>query len=164
MSSPRSGVRDFTPRTIDDHNDGSRHRDRSENKFYGWRERYGKVNEHNGRVSRNFWLENWEKQPIIAFHPKNPPEGYRRLTLMMLAPHIVAVSPASLWRALSAGNLRLRSRRTPFASLRTPSVGVPSRCTGPRSALLPPNAASEWRPSLPTRSASVAFSCVRSLS
>jgi hypothetical protein len=30
-------------------------------------------------------------------------------------------------------------------------------------ALLPPNAASEWRPSLPARSASVAFSCVRSV-
>ncbi len=24
-------------------------------KFYDWRERYGKVNEHNGRVPRDFW-------------------------------------------------------------------------------------------------------------
>ena len=26
-------------------------------KFYDWRERYGKVNEHNGWVPRDFWLE-----------------------------------------------------------------------------------------------------------
>ena len=34
-------------------------------KFYDWRERYGKVNEHNGWVPRDFWLEEWEKQAII---------------------------------------------------------------------------------------------------
>ena len=28
-------------------------------KFYDWRERYGKVNEHNGWVPRDFWLEDW---------------------------------------------------------------------------------------------------------
>jgi hypothetical protein len=53
-------------------------------KFYNWRERYGKVNEHNGWVPRDFWLEDWEKQAIIGFHLKNPLEGYRRLTFMML--------------------------------------------------------------------------------
>jgi hypothetical protein len=35
-------------------------------KLYDWRERYGKVNEHNGWVSRDFWLEDWEKQAIIG--------------------------------------------------------------------------------------------------
>ena len=65
-------------------------------KFYGWRERYGKVNEHNGWVPRDFWLDDWEKQAIIAFHLKNPLEGYRRLTFMMLDADIVAVSPASV--------------------------------------------------------------------
>ena len=65
-------------------------------KFYGWRERYGKVNEHNRWVPRDFWLEDWEKQAIIAFHLKNPLEGYRRLTFMMLDADIVAVSPASV--------------------------------------------------------------------
>ena len=44
-------------------------------KFYDWRERYGKVNEHNGWVPRDFWLEEWEKQAIIGFHLKNPLEG-----------------------------------------------------------------------------------------
>ena len=40
-------------------------------KFYDWRDRYGKVNEHNGWVPRDFWLEDWEKQAIIGFHLKN---------------------------------------------------------------------------------------------
>ena len=64
-------------------------------KFYAWRERYGRVNEHNGWIPRDFWLEEWEKQAIINFHRKNPLEGYRRLTFMMLDADLVAVSPAS---------------------------------------------------------------------
>ena len=76
-------------------------------KFYDWRERYGHVNEHNAWVPRDFWLEDWEKQAIIAFHQKNPLEGYRRLTFMMLDANIVAASPSSVWRVLSqAGLLR----------------------------------------------------------
>ena len=67
-------------------------------KFYDWRERYGKVNEHNVWVPRDFRLEEWEKQAIIGFHLKNPLEGYRRLTFMMLDADIVAVSPSSVWR------------------------------------------------------------------
>jgi putative transposase len=69
-------------------------------KFYDWRDRYGKVNEHNGWVPSDFWLEDWEKQAIIGFHLKNPLEGYRRLTFMMLDADIVAVSPSSVWRVL----------------------------------------------------------------
>ena len=34
-------------------------------KIYDWRQRYGCVNEHNGWVPRDFWLEDWEKQAII---------------------------------------------------------------------------------------------------
>jgi putative transposase len=29
----------------------------SSSKVYDWRERYGRVNEHNGWVPRDFWLE-----------------------------------------------------------------------------------------------------------
>src|SRR5246127_416454 len=36
-------------------------------KFYDWRERYGRVNEHNGWVPRDFWLEPWEKEAIIGW-------------------------------------------------------------------------------------------------
>jgi hypothetical protein len=67
-------------------------------KFYEWRERYGKANEHNGWVPRDFWLEEWEKKAIVDFHLKNPLEGYRRLTFMMLDADVVAVSPSSVWR------------------------------------------------------------------
>jgi len=36
------------------------------------------------------WLEDWDKQAIIGFHLKNPLEGYRRLTFMMLDADVVA--------------------------------------------------------------------------
>jgi hypothetical protein len=49
-------------------------------KFYDWQVRYGKVNEHNAWVPRDFWLEVWEKRAIIEFHDRYPLEGYRRLT------------------------------------------------------------------------------------
>ena len=76
-------------------------------KFYSWRRRYGSVNEHNGWVPRDFWLEEWEKQAILDFYREHPLEGYRRLTFMMLDADIVAVSPSSVWRVLSrAGLLR----------------------------------------------------------
>jgi putative transposase len=41
-------------------------------KFYDWRERYGRVNEHNGWIPRDFWLEAWEKAAIIQFHRDHP--------------------------------------------------------------------------------------------
>jgi len=76
-------------------------------KFYSWRKRYGLVNEHNGWIARDFWLEEWEKKAIVDFHLKNPLEGYRRLTFMMLDADVVAVSPSSVWRVLGqAGLLR----------------------------------------------------------
>jgi putative transposase len=81
-------------------------------KFYSWRERYGRVNEHNGWIPRDFWLENWEKKAIVEFHVKNPLEGYRRLTFMMLDADVVAVSPSSVWRVLGqAGLLKKWNRK-----------------------------------------------------
>ena len=38
----------------------------SPSKFNEWRTRYGKVNEHNGWIPRDTWLEEWEKQVILA--------------------------------------------------------------------------------------------------
>ena len=74
-------------------------------KFYSWRDRYGKVNEHNGLVPRDFWLADSEKKAIIDFHLKNPLEGYRRLTFMMIDQDVVAVSPSSVWRVLGQAGL-----------------------------------------------------------
>lgn len=75
-------------------------------KFYSWQQRYGRVNEHNAWIPRDFWLEPWERQAILDFQGQFPLEGYRRLTFMMLDANVVAVSPASVWRVLHhAGRL-----------------------------------------------------------
>ena len=74
-------------------------------KYYQWKDRYGMVNEHNAWVPRDHWLEDWEKQAIIAFYQDNPLEGYRRLTYMMMDADIVAVSPTSVYRVLKAAGL-----------------------------------------------------------
>jgi transposase InsO family protein len=81
--------------------------------FYNWAQRYGKANEHNGRIPRDHWLEDWEKRAIIDFHGRHPLEGYRRLTYMMLDADIVAVSPSSVYRVLKAAGLMDRWNRGP---------------------------------------------------
>ena len=82
-------------------------------KFYDWQSRYGRVNEHNGWVPRDFWLEGWEKRAVVEFHERYPLEGYRRLTLMMLDANVVAVSPASVWRVLHHAGLLSRWKCKP---------------------------------------------------
>lgn len=77
-------------------------------KFYDWASRYGKVNEHNGWIPRDFWLEDWERQAIIDFHLGHPLDGYRRLAFMMLDADVVAASPSSVWRVLRDAGLLKR--------------------------------------------------------
>ncbi|MBU3944456.1 MAG: IS3 family transposase [Proteobacteria bacterium] len=85
----------------------------SKSKFYTWIKRYGKVNEHNAPIPRDFWLELWEREAIIKFAENNPLEGYRRLTFMMLDQDIVAVSPSSTWRVLTkAGMLQKWNKKS----------------------------------------------------
>lgn len=72
-------------------------------KFYDWAKRYGRVNEHNGAMPRDFWLEEWEKEAILRYFDSHPLEGYRRLCFMMLDANVVAVSPATVYRVLKAG-------------------------------------------------------------
>jgi transposase InsO family protein len=82
-------------------------------KYYDWQNRYGKANEHNALVPRDFWLEDREKKAIIDFYLEHPLEGYRRLTFMMLDRNVVAVSPSSVYRVLSgAGLLRRWNNKT----------------------------------------------------
>ena len=82
-----------------------------EGKFYEWKNRYGKVNEHNGQIPRDWWLEDWEKQAIVDFHLQYPLEGYRRLCFMMLDRDIVAVGRPHMdgqilaYEGFTAGNL-----------------------------------------------------------
>jgi putative transposase len=81
-------------------------------KFYNWRLRYGKVNEHNSWIPRDFWLTDAERQAIIKYYGDNPLEGYRRLTYMMMDEDIVAVSPSSVYRVLlNAGLLNRWNNR-----------------------------------------------------
>ena len=82
-------------------------------KFYDWKDRYGKVNEHNGAVPRDHWLTEAEKAAIIAYHEQHPLEGYRRLTFMMLDADVVAASPSSVYRVLHAAGLLDRWQRSP---------------------------------------------------
>jgi len=78
-------------------------------KFHQWKSRYGKVNEHNALVPRDWWLEQWERQAILAYHDRRPLNGYRRLAFMMLDDDVVAVSPTSVYRVLKqAGRLDRR--------------------------------------------------------
>lgn len=81
-------------------------------KYFTWRKRYGKANEHNAWVPRDHWLEEWERQAILDFHERYPLEGYRRLTFMMLDQDVVAVSPSSVYRVLAkAGRLERWNRQ-----------------------------------------------------
>ncbi len=85
----------------------------SEGKFYEWRDRYGKVNEHNGWIPRDHWLTPDERQRIVEFHLEHPLEGYRRLTYMMLDADVVAASPATVYRVLHGAGLLRRFQYQP---------------------------------------------------
>lgn len=81
----------------------------SRSKFYGWKSRYGRPNEHNGAMPRDHWREPWEEEAIVGFHDEYPLEGYRRLTFMMIDADIVAVSPSTTYRVLKkAGKIGRR--------------------------------------------------------
>ena len=75
--------------------------------------RYGKVNEHNGWVPRDWWIEEWEKEAIIEFYLLHCGDGYRRVTYMLLDADIVAVSPSSVYRVLKEKGLLQRWNRKP---------------------------------------------------
>ncbi len=82
-------------------------------KYYDWRYRYGKVNEHNDWIPRDFWLADREKHAIIAYYYDHRLEGYRRLTYMMMDDDVVAVSPSSVYRVLKNAGLLTRWNRKP---------------------------------------------------
>ncbi|MEI7987263.1 MAG: DDE-type integrase/transposase/recombinase [Armatimonadota bacterium] len=82
-------------------------------KYHKWLKRYGKANEHNGKIPRDWWLEEWEKQAILDYHDKHSLEGYRRMTFMMLDDDVVAVSPSSTYRVLKAAGRLDRKNISP---------------------------------------------------
>jgi len=81
-------------------------------RFYDWKKRYGKANEHNGKIPRDYWLMEWEKQAIVDFKLKNPLNGTRRLAFMMNDADVVYASPKTVYRVLrDAGVLDSRNVR-----------------------------------------------------
>ena len=74
-------------------------------KFHAWKERYRKANEHNGKIPRDFWLEDWERQAIIDFYCSHPLNGYRRLCFMMIDADVVSVSPSTVRNVLRLAGL-----------------------------------------------------------
>ncbi len=82
-------------------------------KFHDWRGRYGKVNEHNAWIPRDWWLTEGEKQAIIRFSFEYPLEGYRRLAFMMLDRDVAAASPSSVYRVLKAAGRIGRAANKP---------------------------------------------------
>jgi putative transposase len=73
-------------------------------KFYDWRKRYGKMNEHNASIPRDHWLTEEEKRAILDYEREYPLEGYRRLTFMMLDDDVAAASPATVYRVLKSAD------------------------------------------------------------
>lgn len=94
-------------------------------KFHDWQKRYGKVNEHNAWIPRDWWLEDWEKEAIVRFAWEYRLEGYRRLAFMMLDRDLVAVSPSSVYRVLKAAGRIGRQRGKP--SLKGAGFQQPTR-------------------------------------
>jgi len=77
-------------------------------KFYSWRERYGKDNAHNGKIPRDYWVHDWEKDVIIKYYLDHLNDGYRRVSYMMLDENMAAVSPATTYRILANAGLLKR--------------------------------------------------------
>lgn len=81
-------------------------------RFYDWRKRYGKANEHNGKIPRDTWLLPEETKTIVDWYKEHPFDGYRRCCYMMMDADVVAASPATIYRVLSkAGLLNNRNVR-----------------------------------------------------
>ena len=98
-------VRYYSDKTEIAASDFIRHIGIARSKYYDWKHRYGKVNEHNAWIPRDFWLTGSERQTIINYYNDNPLEGYRRLCYMMIDANIAAVSPSSVYRVLSNAGL-----------------------------------------------------------
>jgi putative transposase len=82
-------------------------------KFFAWRDRDGKANEHNALVPRDHGPLDEENRAVLAFHERYPLEGYRRLAFLMLDRNVAAVSPSSVYRVLSGAGLLDRWRKKP---------------------------------------------------
>jgi transposase InsO family protein len=82
-----------------------------QSKYFDWKERYGRVNEHNALIPRDHWIEQWEREEIVKFVSEHQEDGYRRCTYMMIDQDKVAVSPATVYRVLKQAGLSRNGNR-----------------------------------------------------
>ncbi|WP_238527707.1 IS3 family transposase [Lentisphaera araneosa] len=79
-------------------------------KFYQWKGREGKENQHNGIQPKDFWLTEAERHAVIEYYQSHRREGYRAVTYMMIDEDIAYMSSSSVYRILSgAGLMRTKS-------------------------------------------------------
>lgn len=81
-------------------------------KYYNWRRRFSKQNNHNGTIPKAHWLTPEEKQSIIDYAGKYISsnsyylkDGYRRIAYNGLDENVFAVSPTTVYRVLSKAGL-----------------------------------------------------------
>ncbi len=103
-------------------------------KYFEWKNRLGRENQHNGNLPKSNWLLPWEKDAIIAYARGHYSEndyhlrdGYRRLTYSMLDEDVVAVSPPTVYRILKATGL-LNRWNTVKSSLKGDGFTQPTAC------------------------------------
>jgi len=82
-------------------------------KYDVWLKRYGKGNELNDWIHRDFWRTNYERMAIVDYYHDYHWEGYRWLCYMMMDADIVAVGPSSVYRVLTNAGLLRRWNRKP---------------------------------------------------
>jgi len=85
----------------------------SKSKYYEWEKRRGMKNNHNNLIPRWFWLQDWEKEAICAYHGEHPLDGYRRLAYMMIDEDVVCASPSTVYRVLKEYGLIGRTKNKP---------------------------------------------------
>ncbi len=85
----------------------------SKSRFSDWKVRYGSPNQHNGLVPRDTWLLETEKLAIIDYYGKNPQNGCRRLSYMMMDEDVAFVSHNSVHRVLKEAGLIDKSTAKP---------------------------------------------------
>ncbi|MDD7983568.1 IS3 family transposase [Lentisphaera marina] len=84
-------------------------------KFYQWKIREGKDNQHNGKQPKDFWITEDEKRTVIEYYQSHHQEGYRAVTYMMIDEDIAYMSCSSVYRILSDVGL-MRTKTTKKSS------------------------------------------------
>ena len=79
--------------------------------YYDWRDRQGLGNRPGGVVLRSDRITEKERETVLDYARSRPGEGYRRLAYLMIDADLAALSPASVYRILKAGELLGRTPR-----------------------------------------------------